>query len=57
MVLRKYGEYPVNGKRKRRKICRIACVYAGVLPAFHRPERDKATSVAQNEDKRYGFGT
>ncbi|MDY5237952.1 hypothetical protein [Bacteroides helcogenes] len=57
MVLRKYGEYPVNGKRKRWKICRIACVYAGVLLDFHRPERDKATSVAQNEDKRYGFGT
>lgn len=34
-----------------------ACGYVELLPAFHRPERDKATSVKQNEDKRYGFDT
>ena len=53
----KYAKCPAHGKRKGRKICGRACGYVELLPAFHRPERDKATNVKQNEDKRYGFDT
>ncbi|MCS2301746.1 hypothetical protein NXX23_01520 [Bacteroides ovatus] len=55
MVGYKYAKCPAHGKRKGRKICGRACGYVELLPAFHRPERDKATNVKQNEDKRYGF--
>ncbi|KAB6606547.1 hypothetical protein [Bacteroides ovatus] len=57
MVGYKYAKCPAHGKRKGREICGRACGYVELLPAFHRPERDKATNVKQNEDKRYCFDT